>query len=363
MSTPHWLGLGVDAAGAVRTATTVSQSTQDAFNVAQGVIAVGGTIDVSSLTAVAGLAPEIIQAAATEAYGQMSAGLQAQWDAATTPQANAARVETGVVAATDLISNGYNPDNPGDNQKLIVAIAGGLSLVPAIGPILGGALLALDAGGEAIAKLLEQAGIIWFGCRSSGNWTPQLVLTAGGRAPLMQPGSFSALVAPMIAQDIANANNCKASFGPYAVLTAAATMWNAGATGPSMTVYIPSLTGYGIPFVVPEQRAIAFQPAPSISVLDPAFFPQATYSSETLENGTPPFLLKLNGSSYFPPTAAVSASASAPSGANAASTNTTTTIAVGTAIVAGVGLLSLGAYASSKGTTIGALLKRLIRRR
>jgi hypothetical protein len=368
VNTPHWptrrSGFGapaVDAATATKlaaSAQTASATTQQAIAAAQEAVSIGGSIDLNGLVAYAGLAADTVTAIGQQAVSQMSAGLQAQWANATSPAANSSRIAGGIEAGSDLIVNGYNPDSAGDNQKLIVSIAGGVSLIPGVGPILGGAVLLLDAGAQAIAKVLEDAGIIWFGCRTTGNWTVQTVLSENPIPP-MPPGSFAALAVPMLAQDCANTANCKGSLGMLAVLAGAASIWNAGASGPPMTVYVPSFGSVGGLFVESTQAAVAFQPAKTTTELTPF----GNFDGNNgFSRGTTPFILQLNGSTFTRPSATQAAISLRLPGSAGAPMSTPTKVAIGAAVVGGAGLLAVGGYAAAKHMSIKAVLKGLVRR-
>jgi hypothetical protein len=327
---------------------------------AQAALRGGGQVDVNTLLTATQLDPATVQAQAQAAVGQMTSDLQAKWDGATSQAANDARISQGTIAASSLVQNGYDPHSAADNQQLVFAIAGAVSLVPAVGPMLGGALILLDQLGQAIGGLLEKAGIIWYGCRTSGNWTPAAVLdyvraqgaqtTINGvpqGLPAMMPGSFAVLALPMLAANAAKIGNCQAGLHNAQVLATAAAMWNANSSGPPMGVYVPALSDDGSPqiFAVSAQVPYAFQQAtdinqyPNSGPLNP--FP--TNSLTSSNNQTPAFILQLSGSTFGAKTTTSSSSAGSK---------------VATAAVAGAATLGVGTlvYAWVAGHSIDSVM-------
>jgi hypothetical protein len=303
---------------------------------AQALLQAGSAIDFDTLLTVQGLTPQNVADMATQAGTQLAAqGIGAavdRWNQTQTPQANQARIDAGVSAGSSILASGYNPDNPDDNQKMIVAIAGGISLVPGIGPVLGGAILLLDGVGQAIAPVLYSIGLISKpGCSSSGNWTAATVLSTTramlgqwGTMPPAPVGSFSDFALGLLATDNAQSANCKPHMGNFSTLAAAAAIWNANATGPVQLIYVPSLVlqggGASIGFADPGQVAHAFQPvsadfAAKFASEDPSIFSLAQGWTSPPWNqgvgGERPLILKLAGSSYTPPSAAGAAAAQA----------------------------------------------------
>ena len=172
-----------------------------------------------------------------------------------------ARVQQGAASAVSLVQNGFTPGNPQDDALLVHSIAGGLCLVPAVGPILGAAVEALWAVGNVAAcptvKLFASLGFGDVGpecggppCRTSGTWTTAQVMAAS-RLPELVPGTFRAFVIPALAVYMAQALNCKASFPPSIVVDAAVAIWNATHAGPQVDIYVPPLPSgeIGLPLI------------------------------------------------------------------------------------------------------------------
>jgi hypothetical protein len=189
------------------------------------------------------------------ALAAQSAAVQAQVKDATGVDTQQAAVAKGASSAFGLISNGYNPGSDSDNAQLVHVIAGGLCLVPGIGPLLGGAVEGLWAVGNAVGCPLENAfAAIGFGspspacgghpCTTSGNWTVQSVMqeNAGLRAlPSMPRGSFAAFVIPMLAYLAAQAADCKGSVPPAIAVDAAVALWNKTHAGPAAAYLVPAM--------------------------------------------------------------------------------------------------------------------------
>jgi hypothetical protein len=230
---------------------------------------------------------------------------KATWDASQTNVANAQRVTNGAIAAESLVQNGYNPNDDADNQKAITAVAGGLSLIPGIGPVLGGALLILDAIALGAAKLLEAIGLISPPyCNSTGNWTPAKVLAPFPSLPTT-PGTFAALATAALATNAADSLNCKPHYPPSWVLTGVATLWNQNSSGNPVQIWIPNLDPSGVQIFAPQQgggpsldtlTSYAFQPlanvplgyvayGSTVTVNDGAFAPKAPPAPATGSGG------------------------------------------------------------------------------
>lgn len=333
----------------------------DAVADARATINAGAVVNTDTILAAASLTPDQVSAMASSAYSQLSTQAQATWNVETSQSAGDARVVQGAVAATDLISTGYNPDSDADNQKLIAAVAGAVTLIPGIGLVLGGALALLDVIGIGIAKVLESVGLIWYGCRSSGNWTPAAIL-ADYPGIQTTPGTFGALAVPALMQNASEYMNCKGRMQHQVILAAAASMWNKYASGPPMTIYVPAMGAGNEPFCFSEQGAIAFTPASSVTDLpngnwalptdmvgNSLGFPFDTTHAADVGSyvgsgrADPPFILQLTGSVFNPQQAA-------------------TTISVGaTALGAGVaGLVGyLSAYAFLQNVSLVTSAKHL----
>lgn len=221
--------------------------------------------------------------AAASAQGQAAIAL------ATSSSATAARQANGAADAASLASNGFNPDDPGDEQKLMGAIAGGLALIPGAGPILGAAVellwqLGTQVMGPALTKLFGYCSNPAGCCSSSGNWTVRQVLAASGVTSAPPAGTFAALAVPAFGQSWADAMNCKPNYagaGYSILLPGLVAVWNAAATGPMQDVFVPYLTdrsgtlfgqsagfaggppeptNFAGPFGYPEQGPYAFLP-------------------------------------------------------------------------------------------------------
>jgi hypothetical protein len=364
---------------------------QSAQQAAQNLIANGSPIDLNDLSSATGMVPDLVGNAANQAYGQMSGAVQDAWNGATSDQANDQRVAAGAQAATGLLQNGYNPDSSADNQALITCIAGAVSLVPGVGPILGGALMLLDAIGQGIASLLQKAGLIWYGCRTSGNWTAANIIAieksqaqaqVAQQTPNVQnwfaspPGSFAALIFPMLAQNAATMSNCQGSYTNPQVLTAAVAMWNQNATGPSMSVYIPALAdgSLGEVFAGPQQCWLAFQPCESmqqaqttpppagiIGVAGTNFLsPFSTLNAMSVKTGRVggvsdapsvfgPCVVTLSGN-YFNPAATKATVTTQASGVTAGQ------VAIGAAVVGGAAAAGTAIYSFATGQAVSVVV-------
>ena len=352
----------------------------DPYADAQAALSGHATINLSTLQSAAQLSPDLVVAQGQQAYAQLSGSLQSQWANATSPQANNARIGAGVSSATSLLENGYDPHSDADNQKLITAVAGAVSLIPGVGTVLGGAVLLLDAVGQAIAKVLEDVGLIWFGCRSSNNWTTGGAfdaMNAGNALPPTNNRDFASLVLPMLAANFTKVLNCQGALQNLQIVTAAASMWNAGASGPPMTVYVPALAiSTSQVFVVDRpgysQLPYAFRPAASVYDIPNGDATDNGYGG--LQAGisntpaSPPFILQLNGSTYSPPAQPQAAktvidmrhtSYQGPlvTAAVTPSTQLTTgkKIAAGVAVATGATLVGSAAYAAYTHQSLGGL--------
>jgi hypothetical protein len=288
----------------------------------------GQVLNVNSLLSATGLNPAQVQGMASTAFGQLSAGAQQAWNAQTSPLANDARVVQGAQAGVALITNGFDPSNPADEQQLIMAIAGAVSLIPGIGPVLGAAIVVLDAIGEVIAQILEAVGLIWFGCRSSNNWSASTIMAGyADHAPPTAPNTFAALAYAAICQNAATYGNCKGTLDNQTVLASVAHFWNQNSSGPPFVVYVPCMYTAFYPFPFVEQIPHAFQPVQKLADVpngnwtlnNPGQSFGQPFDSGPLSganNGnlgkptaiagygvvSPPMLLQLSGSTFVPPT-------------------------------------------------------------
>jgi len=168
----------------------------------------------------------------------------------TDPQ-NEQRAANGASAVISLSQNGYNPDSPEDNGKVISVIVGGLA---ALGPatagvsvLVAGGLEALWQFGNAIACPVSDAfasvGLgtgCNFGSHTTGNFTASKELE--GDQPPMPSGSYAQLVMAALAHYTAQQGNCQGGFPPDVIVDAVTAIWNQTHQGPSIQVYVPPLT-------------------------------------------------------------------------------------------------------------------------
>ena len=128
-----------------------------------------------------GQTPSPLKEAIATGKAQLTAQGQAQLDKLTGSSAQSARLVNASGAMLDLASHGFNPDDKGDQQKLIAAIAGGTALIPVVGPVLAASVEGLYQVGSVIAcpvvKFFHDIGIGGSDCDSppcttSGIWTP-----------------------------------------------------------------------------------------------------------------------------------------------------------------------------------------------
>ena len=363
----------------VPTADDLAQAAQLTAN-ARLTQATGGLLTSQTLLYASGFTPADVTSMANSLYqNALQAGATDAanaWAAATSPAANSQRIDAGASAGLSLIINGYNPGSNSDNQQLIVAIAGACSLIPGIGTMLGGAVMILDAIGEAAASLLEAVGLVWFGCRTSGDWTPAMI-AAQYPGLHLGPGTFAALANAAILKNAADFANCNGRMDNQVVLAAVAQLWNANSSGPPMTVYVPAMTAGGPqPFVFTEQAKYAFAKVSSLSQV-----PLGNYAVQTPEGSlgapfnttygdpsaldapdeamnalgyspTPPGILQLTGS--IP---GLAIGGSAPAAPAAVGPSTAANVAAGTAVVGGAALTGTAVYAFAKGQAVSTVLK------
>jgi hypothetical protein len=198
-----------------------------------------------------------------------SASVQQQIAAETGVDTTDARVGQGATAAASLAENGYNPDNQGDNDKLVAAIAGGACLIPGVGPLLGGAVEGLYLTGKiAACPVINAFNAIGIGggspgcgappCKSSGPSTPGDVLSHLKHLPAMAKGSFAELAVGSLAFFAAQNANCKGGVPPAAIVDALVAMWNKTHQGPAVGYWIPALD------VAPSGNLAAPAPAPEL---------------------------------------------------------------------------------------------------
>ena len=188
--------------------------------------------------------------AAQSAVVNAPANAQAAWAAANTQSANDARVAGGVTALSGLLANGYDQNSDADNQALIQTIAGGVSLIPGIGIVLGAAIEVLDAVGQAAGVILQKIGLIPTpGCSHTGpDWTTASVLSE--YPPLSQlPGPFAQLAMATLATNAATQLNCGSAYPNSVVLQGMIEVWNAAhPNGAPISIVFPYPNEWGAPF-------------------------------------------------------------------------------------------------------------------
>jgi hypothetical protein len=197
------------------------------------------------------LAKQAQAAALQAAMANAPASAQQAWSQATGGDANAGRISSGVSAASSLVQNGYDQNNPEDEKKLVAAIAAGVSLIPVWGPVFAGALETLNEIAVWVGGVLQDIGLIPKpGCKSSGTFTTQNVLSDWvSRGADVTPGTFGAIAWPALAHNTALFRNCqKGGFDNETLLTALVNVWNSAMTGPGRPVYTPKPFGFGDPF-------------------------------------------------------------------------------------------------------------------
>jgi hypothetical protein len=327
--------------------------------------AAGGAVVVSAFGG-----PDVVTQAATEARGQVasaqqaiqgaSADAQAQWNQAVSQEANDARVINGAAAAGSLLQNGFNPNDPADEQKAYQAIVAGVSLIPGIGLVLGGALEILDAIGVAAASALEALGLISKpGCTYTGTPTINDVLSEYPVPAANTPqGSFASLAMAALGQNVLQQRICSPKRYPNDwILAGVASLWNQYAQGAPQTLWVPpldvtdSLSVFDPmnPYIT-DQVPYAFQPIQNV--------PSYIQNPSTLfANRYVGAAVTVNAGPFVPP--APSASTGGGTGASTA-TSPAKTAALATAGIAGAGVVGVGLYAYfTKMTFLGALRKLL----
>ncbi len=191
-------------------------------------------------------------AAAQAAIANAPPGAQAAWSQATGGDANASRINNGAQSALSLIQNGYDQNNLADEQKLISAIAAGVSLIPGYGIVFAGALELLNQVALGIGDALQAVGLIPKpGCQSTGTFTTASKLAEWqSRGADVTPGTFGALAWPALAHNVAIFRNCqKGGLDNAMLLQALVNVWNSTMTGSAVSVFAPTPQSYGDPFV------------------------------------------------------------------------------------------------------------------
>lgn len=176
---------------------------------------------------------------------------QDAWSNATGENANDARVQKGVSAAGSLITQGYDQNNPADEQKVVAVVAAGISLIPAVGPFLAGGLELLNQIALGIGDALTALGLIPKpGCQSSGTFTTANVLADWvSKGADVTPGTFGALAWPALAQNVALFKNCqKGGFDNALLLIGLVNVWNQTTGGIGVPVFAPSPSSFGEPY-------------------------------------------------------------------------------------------------------------------
>jgi hypothetical protein len=189
---------------------------------------------------------------------QLQASAQAYLDNNTTTAANDGRISNGAAAAASIIQNGYNPDNASDNQALVTTIAGGCSLIPGVGPILGAIIIGMyEIGTQVIAPLVDK--LLGYSstptCSSSGNWTTAGVLANCGITSFPPAGTLAGLVVPALGKAYAQQMNCDAfnkvpgtiPYGFQMTVGPLLKMWNQTTGGDLIDYFVPRMTTYDWP--------------------------------------------------------------------------------------------------------------------
>jgi hypothetical protein len=264
------------------------------------------------------------EAVGARIVGEVGADAKNYWDQQTTTAANDARKYQGVVAAIDIATHGLDLKDPnGSMNKVFGAIAGAAACIPG-GVVVSAAIGILLAGFNAMGALFQAIG--WVAAKScvhTGTWTFKEIYwiytnSVPGTLPPMPPGSFAAMVVPMLAANAAAGGNCNDNspvpyMDPIKVVAAAAALWNANSSGPPMTVYVPALGEWVFPFTAWQQLPAAFQPFPPGTPLNALGLnpPDAGTWSPRPGVGqawstTAPFFLELTGSVLVDPRAQTS---------------------------------------------------------
>jgi hypothetical protein len=185
-------------------------------------------------------------------FAHLQASAQSYLDQQTTPAATDARETRGTVAAASLIANGYDPNNDADNQLLVSSIAGGLCLIPAIGPVLGAVLMAMyEVGVEVIAPAVDKL----FGyssvptCSSTGNPTAALMLSLSGISTTPPTGTLAGLIVPAYGKAFLDLWNCNTfnhiprsvPFGFQVLAGPLLQMWNKNTSGALIDYFVPCI--------------------------------------------------------------------------------------------------------------------------
>lgn len=124
-----------------------------------------------------------------------------------------ATAQTGAASAMSLVEHGFDPTSANDQAAIVHVYAGAVSLVPVVGPILGGVVEASYQMGQALAKWPPMQQLMGLCadprgcCQSSGNWTTAQAWTLSG-TPKPYPGTFAALIAPALYDAWVHAQNC-----------------------------------------------------------------------------------------------------------------------------------------------------------
>src|SRR5579872_28623 len=162
------------------------------------------------------------------------------------------RVASGISAAGQLAENGFDITSQADQQAMVAVIAGGLSLIPGVGPILGGALETLYQIAQPLAcptaKFFHDVGISQSDCDSppcvvNGPVPTPDVLAANFAQPFLakMSGSFAQFVNGALLVNAASALSCKSAVPPSVIVDAAVNMWNQTHAGPAQDFYVPPL--------------------------------------------------------------------------------------------------------------------------
>lgn len=297
-----------------------------------------------------------------------------------------ARAQAGAAAAVSLAQHGYDVGNMADNEALVTAIAGGVALIPGVGPVLAVAIETLWQVGK-IAACPVQSAFAELGmaslppscggqpCVRSGRAATPFDILSGSALPSMPIGSFASLVIPALATQAAKSDNCQAAFPPSVIVDGIAAIWNQTHAGPPVDYYIPPLNATSpiIPCIGGDLSACAsdphviyaFQPmslTPGWSWLaaNPVGRDPSSGINYSMFPQEPARILSLNSGALLDP-ATVSRKIVAihfgPAVASSTPVATAAKAAAGTAAVVGVGGLAVAAVvAYAKGRTIEYVL-------
>jgi hypothetical protein len=189
--------------------------------------------------------PAIPPIRAADVRAALPANLQASWDANAANYNASAAAQAGANAALALASGKF------DNSTVVHAFSGAIATVPGAGPVLAGMAEFFYAYGAAIGEAFGNLfGLIHCNKddRSPAAWTANAHVSP-------KPGTFAAVVVPMIALAWSDAAACREGahglpYKPCSVLIpAAVAAWNAIATGPMVDYFVPYLNSADCTFL------------------------------------------------------------------------------------------------------------------